>query len=109
MNISDGVLIMDETAWKSWLRYIETRSEAAALQEIADLHKQHTSRTSLTEADGFGGGIFLTEIPETDLAVLEVQFKDQYSIGLYSQAEAHRIAMIIMSALGVLSDDQVQH
>lgn len=108
MKISNGTIIMDETAWPLWLIYIESRSEVAALQELSHLHQRNKSKMNLVDVDGFGGGMFLTDIPDSEMALLEVCFGNKSSLGLYSRNEAREIAVLVMNALGIQSDDTIQ-
>lgn len=99
MNIADGTIIMDETAWASWLDYRKDRPGLEVLQEVAAIHQQHIASTMNLGAVA-DGGLFLTDIPNTDLTVLEVRVGDQSSIGLYSHAEASSLAGLILDILG---------
>ncbi len=104
-----ATVIMDESAWPLWLTYIETRSETAALQDMLDYHKAHVEKANLVEVDGFGGGLYLTDIPDAGLTLLEIRIGDKSSLGLYSQTEAREIAVIVMNALGLQSDNETLH
>lgn len=99
MNIANNAIIMDETAWASYLDYRQGRPDYEIIQEIEDYHRQHIAAT-LNLAAVADGGLFLTDIPNTDLTVLEVRLADRVSIGLYSRAEASSLAGLILDILG---------
>lgn len=99
IKFNNGDLIIDETAVAVIRRGIGS-STCQTLQQIMDYHREHTGLDVYVKTDD-GGGMFLTEIPQSDLAVLEVRFPGKRSIGLYSRSEGNAIANLIMRALGL--------
>lgn len=91
--------IIDETAIEEWRKYMGNRTMNEAFIDVKNYHSQHIAAT-LNLAAVADGGLFLTDIPNTDLTVLEVRLADKGSIGLYSRAEASSLAGLILDILG---------
>lgn len=104
-KLSDSDMIIDGSAVSRWYEYIGNRSITEAFSEIITIHKSHTASINLVEVDGFDGGMFMTDIPNSDLAILEIRINQKTSLGLYSQNEAREVAIVIMNALGIQTDD----
>jgi hypothetical protein len=102
MQSSNLDLIIDETAVRAISDVVNSRSPYKTLQQIMDYHREHTGLDVYVETDD-GGGMYLTEIPLSGLAVLEVRFPGKRSIGLYSVSEGNAIADLLMKALGISS------
>lgn len=92
-------LMVDETAMNAWIGYIWQQPEGEAVDNLIGYHRQHIARTT-NAAAAADGGLFLTDIPDTDLTVLEVRIGEKRSIGLYSRSEASEMAGLILEILG---------
>jgi hypothetical protein len=92
-------LIVDETAVTGWHQYIKQQPEGEAVDNLISFHRKHIAAT-MNMAAAADGGLFLTDIPDTDLTVLEVRIGQKCSIGLYSRSEASEIAGLILEILG---------
>lgn len=98
------LLVVDETAQKDWINYIERHPGQDAYQMVVAFHDVHASRAY--GSMDFQCGLVLTDIPESDLSLLEVRSEDgNASLHLFSREEGLAMAHCIMNALGL---DQVQ-
>lgn len=101
-------LLIDNSALKHLQVYLGDKTPTEAIGGMLVYHRQHIAAElqNIVEYVGMGGGMFLTDIPDSELALLEVRMGDESSIGLYSKDEAREIAITIMNALGLQSDDE---
>lgn len=95
-------LIVDETALAAWWKYVEGHPGADAKQLIIDHHRKHLAETMNLQSIA-DGGLFLTDVPNLDLTLLEVRFGERGTIGLYSRKEASQVAGLILDILGAKS------
>lgn len=95
-------LIVDETAATGFNQYVEQQPEGKAVDSLMTFHRKHIAAT--TDAAAANGGLFLTDIPDADLTVLEVRLGAKVSIGLYSRNEASQVAGLILEILGAQAE-----
>lgn len=96
-------LIVDQTAFAAWAEYVERHPAQDAYRMVVDFHRDHADR-AYSQME-YPEGLVLTDIPETDLALLEVRASGKSSLHLYSRNEGLAMAHCIMDALGL---EQVQ-
>lgn len=96
-------LIVDETALPAWWKYVEGHPGADTVALIVEQHRKHLAET-LNLQSMEHGGLFLTDIPNLDLTVLEVRFGKSGSMALYSRKEASQVAGLILDILGAKSE-----
>lgn len=100
---SGRVLIVDQTAFATWAEYVERHPAQDAYRMVVDFHNLHADQ-AYNDME-YPEGLVLTDIPETDLALLEVRANGKSSLHLYSRNEGLAMAHCIIDALGL---EQVQ-
>lgn len=107
MNVKDekqNQFVVDVSAVEEWWRYVdhfETHLGKDARTTIIEQHRQHVKTTSPIAAEN--GGIFLTDIPDFDLTMMEIRFGKVGSLGLYSQKEASEREALVLEILNAAS------
>lgn len=92
-------LTVDDSAWKAWVNYCESDPERDTYGLVLRLHDEHVMRSLGGEI--FDCGLYLTDVPEQDLTVLELRSGDLSGLYLYSRSEAVAMAHCIMDRLGM--------
>jgi hypothetical protein len=95
-------LFMASTAWDEWLRFSAGNTDQGALKRLYEIHLNHV-RDTLAQGgieDG-DGAIFVTEIPDFDLAVVDGHFPHlkERRASLFSKDAAEKIVNVLIQSL----------